>query len=73
MNVWAVVSIAFGAFFVMSVLIGIALARILAHIAAEASALLEDESWLSAPLSRAARSVADEELEPRRAGAVRRT
>lgn len=71
MNVWGVLSIAIGGFVLMSVLIGIALARVLSHIAAEASALLEDESWLSAPLSRAARYVEADELEPRRPDAVR--
>jgi hypothetical protein len=69
MNVWAWVGIGFGAFLLMSVIIGIAVARILEHIAGEASALLEHKSWLSAPLTRAVHSHEDHEPRSRPAPA----
>ena len=52
MNVWAWVGVGSGGFLLMSALVAVAVARILSHIAAEASALLELEAWALAPLAR---------------------
>jgi hypothetical protein len=52
MSTWAWVGVGFGAFFLISVLLSLALAAILGRIGREASELFESVQWAQAPLTR---------------------
>jgi hypothetical protein len=60
MTIWAWVAIAVTALAATSLLVGLAIATILGKIAHAASTLLDEESWASAPLTRALDTRPDE-------------
>jgi hypothetical protein len=60
MTIWAWVAIGVAAFAVTSLVVGLAIGMILGKIAHGASALLDEECWASAPLTRARRARPDE-------------
>jgi len=60
MTIWAWVAIGATAFAVTSLVVGLAIARILGNIAHAASTLLDDEWWASAQLTRAHHARPDE-------------
>jgi hypothetical protein len=53
MSVWVWVGVGVVAMSVLALLIGLAVAKVLAGIAAEASAMIEAESWATSALTRA--------------------
>lgn len=61
MAIWAWIAIGATALCVISVLVGLAIARILGEITRQASDLLDEQTWASAPLTRAAKPDPDEE------------
>lgn len=52
MSVWGWIGVGLVAVFAISVLVGLAIARILGAIGDEVSRLLDEEPWASAPLTR---------------------
>ena len=53
MSVWAWLAIGIGAFMGVTLVVGLAVARILGNISRDVTDLLETEMWSAAPLSRA--------------------
>jgi hypothetical protein len=66
MTVWGWIAVAVAAFAGLSIGVTLAIARILGSISADLNQMLEDESWTSAPLTRAVDPRVDD-LSPRRA------
>jgi hypothetical protein len=66
MTVWGWIAVAAAAFAGLSIGVGLVIARILGSISAALNQMLEDESWTSAPLTRAVDPPVDD-LSPRRA------
>lgn len=67
---WGWIAIGVGSFVGLSVLVGLALARILGTIGREVADMYETEDWAMVPPSRAAQ--ATEEREPQQDGAKQR-
>jgi hypothetical protein len=66
MTVWGWIAVATAAFAGLSIGVGLVIARILGSISAGLNQLLEDESWTSAPPTRAVEAPLDD-LSPLRA------
>jgi hypothetical protein len=66
MTVWGWIAVAVAAFAGLSIGVTFAIARILGSISADLNQMLEDESWTSAPLTRAVEAPLDD-LSPLRA------
>jgi hypothetical protein len=66
MTVWGWIAVAATAFAAVSIAAGLVIARILGSISAGLNQMLEDESWTSAPLTRAVEAPLDD-LSPLRA------
>ena len=78
MSTWAWVGVGFGAFFLNSVLLGLALAAILGRIGRASSEVLESAQWAQAPPTREqveaktkAASAVDDRRKRRRVGRLR--
>lgn len=65
MNVWGWIGVGVGSFLVVSIAVGLVLAKILGAISSGINQILEHEGWASAPLTRAIEQPADD-LSPRR-------
>jgi uncharacterized membrane protein YdjX (TVP38/TMEM64 family) len=72
MSVWAWIGVGAAALSLLGLLIGLAVAKVLATIAAEASAMIEDEAWAASALTRAMPATPDQATARPRTAASRR-
>jgi len=66
MTMWGWIAVAAAAFAGVSIAVGLVIARILGSISSGLNQMLEDESWTSAPMTRAVEAPVDD-LSPLRA------
>jgi len=60
MTVWGWIAVAAGTLLGLSVVIGLVIARVLGSISSRLNHMFEEESWTSAPLTRAVEPPRDE-------------
>jgi hypothetical protein len=65
MSVWGWIGVGVATFLVLSIAVGLAIAKILGAISSGINQILEQEGWTSAPLTRAIEQPSDD-LSPRR-------